>query len=693
MDEKNFRHGGYTVTAALELFGVHRRSDWLTPSHRSFRPPSWPPPRDWVVSEDRDGNVLSRWGDPVWDISPWAGKSMILDFGDGGGERKAAPLDQANSDLLRMLTTWRMWGINACVAANTAKGVFLALRRVVAHCSENKMLASELMRFPRVLEQLTARIPPSEYSKTVLEFHRLWDAREHLGFFVMDPEGLKRLAQAAPDREVEQTAYIPPRIWIYQVERLKSCLEDFLKHKQAIEECFAFCVDAYAKNFGSLEKAMIRGQRHRLPFWTPRRPGKGSQSGCQYHGPFSLTAQRHGIADLLECWTGAPASRVEVRNLSAYLSLIQYAGMSYIANFTLQRADEVASLRSDCLVWEQDEKIGSVPIICGETTKTDPDSDARWPTSPSVEIAVDAMKTVARLRMRCAAANPVVRPAADDIDNPYLLSGAYEPWSGSRSTPYSLRAHVCAYQTIYTKRFDRLFDKNQLRITEEDLRIARMLTPNLSEENGFAVGEVWPFSWHQLRRTSAVNMFASNLLSDSSLQFQMKHCSRLMPLYYGRGYSKLQLNEEVEKLIVESMYVGMAHNLQAAVGERFVSPLGQQRKDSILINLVSDRDVRQLANAGRRGQVHFRETRVGICTFRGACSYGGIESISRCTGGDGKSPCGDALYDRERANEISGELAAICQQLESAPEGSPRHKALLAEREGMENYLNVIGSY
>lgn len=680
------------MNAALETFGLHRPSDWLTPSHRSFRPPSWPPPRDWVVSEDRDENVLSRWGDPVWDISPWSGKSMILDFGDGGATRKAAPLDQANSDLLRMLTTWRMWGIKACVAANTLKAAFLALRRVVAHCSENKILASELMRFPKVFEQLTALIPPSEFSKTVLEFHRLWDAREHLGFFVMDPAGLKRLSQAAPKHEIEQTAYIPPRIWIYQVERLKSCLEDFLKNKDLIQECFDFCVDAYAKNFGSLEQAMRPDQRHRLPFWTPRRPGKGSRSGCQYHGPFSLTAERYGLADLLECWTGSPRSRLEVRTFSAYLSLVQYAGLAYIANFTLQRADEVASLRADCLIWEKDEKVGRVPIICGETTKTDPDSDARWPTSPSVEMAVDAMKTIARLRIRCAAADAVVRPLAADIDNPYLLGGTYEPWSGNRSTPYSLRPHVNAYQTIYTKRFDRMFDMDQLRITEEDLRIARMLTPNLSEENGFAVGKAWPFTWHQLRRTAAVNMFASTLLSDSSLQFQMKHCSRLMPLYYGRGYTKLQLNEEVEKLIVESMYVGMAHNLQVAVGERFVSPLGQQRKEGILINLVSDKDVKQLANASRRGQIHFRETRVGVCTYRGACSYGGIESVSRCTGGDGKSPCGDALYDRARINEIKGDLAAISKQLAAAPDGSPRRKALLAERKGMENYLNVIGS-
>ena len=27
------------------------------------------------ILADRDGRVLSRWGDPVWNISPWAGRS------------------------------------------------------------------------------------------------------------------------------------------------------------------------------------------------------------------------------------------------------------------------------------------------------------------------------------------------------------------------------------------------------------------------------------------------------------------------------------------------------------------------------------------------------------------------------------------------------------------------------------------
>lgn len=676
---------------SLEIFGLRSKADWITPSSSSFRPPSWPPPRDWIVSEDKDGRALSRWGDPIWDISPWAGTSMILDFGDGSGTRKSRPLDTVNSDLLRLLATWRMWGIKACHSANGFKSSFLAIRRIVSLCSDQKIPASDLMRFPKVLEKIPSIIPPSEYSRTILELHRLWDAREILGFSIIDPRGIKLLTAKCPSHATEQTAYIPPRIWTYQVERLKACLDDYLANRKAVEDCFHFCVDAYAKNSGSLETAITNYSRHRLPFWAPKNPGKGSLSGCEYHGRFGLTAERYGISSLIERWIEVSPKGLEIRHLSAYMSLVQYAGLAYIANFTLQRVTEASSLRADCLLWEYSEKLGRVPVICGETTKTDQDSDARWPTSPSVEIAVEAMKSIAYMRMRCTAADPTARPTQADQKNPYLLSPVNEPWTGNLSKPYSVRIHSGAYKSVIS-RYKRLFDINKLRITEEDLSIARMLTPNLSANRGFAVGCPWPLAWHQLRRTGAVNMFSSGLLSDSSLQFQMKHASRLMPLYYGRGYTKLLLSREVESVIVKAMYEAMGNKLLTAAGDRFVSPLGPERKDAIVINLISDKDAKMLASAGRHGQVYFREMRVGACTHRGTCAYGGIESISRCTGGDGNAPCADALYDREKATTVKRELALIDHQLTAVEAGSPRHNALLAERKGLENYLDVIRS-
>lgn len=678
------------MKVAIEAFGMRLKSDWLTASHRCFRPPSWPPPRDWVVSEERDGKVLSRWGDPVWDLSPWAGGACSLNFGDVPGIGRSITIDSRNADLLRLMTTWRIWGSKGAVSTGSVVAFFSYMRTIVGLCSREGILASELMSFPRVLEQLLTLIPPSRFHAAITDLHHLWDARESLGFVLVNDHGIKSLMAASPDHESEQTAYIPPRIWTYQVTRLRECLDDFLGHRQQLEDCFNFCVDAYARNYGSLQIAMTsKPLVARNPFLEPDSENWGARTGCAFHGPFKRTAERFGIRSLLERWVDIPDRGVSLRQLSGYLTLVQYVGLAYIANFTLQRVKEVASLRADCLLWEDDPKLGRVPIIRGETTKTDPDSDARWPTSPSVEVAVAAMNSVARLRMRCAAAHPNIRPTDADLSNPHLFVRTFEPWVASPAKPYTTRTYPQSYSGGIAGNL-RLFDPEQLRITDEDLRIARMLTPNLSVRKGFVVGKVWPLGWHQLRRTGAVNMFASGLLSDSSMQLQMKHSSRLMPLYYGRGYTKLHLNEEVEGLVIAAMYEAMARSILAAMGDRFVSPLSGDKKNAIVVNLIGDKDVKQLAQAARRGELFFRETRLGGCTKRGVCSYGGIESVARCAGGDGHKPCTDVLYDRTKASNVENELKQLDQELVRVPACSPRHRALLAERKGLENFLNVV---
>lgn len=668
------------------------QADWLTAAYRCFRPTSWPPSRNWVVSETKDGRILSRWGDPIWDFSHIAGKSFKLNFGDGDA-RIAAPIDTANADLLRLIITWVIWGHHPVRTTSYLSQAFQQIRPIIALCSREGILASDLMRFPKILEQVPRVIAPSAYMDTITRLHRLLDAKDSLGFILIDTEGLMRLASVTPEHIKVQTPYIPPRIWMYQITRLRECLDDYISHQQRIKDCFNFCLDAYANNYGSLSNALTsKPISSRLPFQPPRRPSAGTKSGCIFHGPFHQTAKRFGIHELLDKWLGCRNNRIELAQLRSYLALNQRVGLAYIANFTLQRIEEVASLRADCLRFENDEKLGQIPIICGETTKTIQDSDARWPTSPSVQVAIETLRHIADLRTRCISANQSVSYSADELENPFLFANYYEPWAPRpKINDFSLKRYTGSYLGVFEDRYPKFFDIKELTITEEDLRVAKMLTPNLPDSE-FAVGLIWPLAYHQLRRTGAVNMYASGMLSDSSMQYLMKHSSRLMPLYYGRGYTKLHLNDEVEALVTTTMYEVMAKSMLTAMGDRFVSPRSAEQKQAIVVNLIGDKDAKELAKAARRGEVFYRETRLGACTSRTLCSYGGVESVARCAGGDGHKPCIDVLYDREKAPEIEKDLAKVNQELDQLPVGSPRHNALLMERKGLENFLNVVRS-
>ena len=676
-------------------FGLQLPAGDVTSEHACYRPPYWPPPNDWVVSLDRSGEPVSRWGDDMWDFSAWVGKPYKLDFAGGRHQRTAPFLGLQNQQVMRLLATWLIWGPRASESWVYLHQNFQLVRRIVALCEAEGIVSSDLNRFPRIIRKVPPFFPHrSARDGLLLLLDRLRRGTHILGIVLLDEDGLSLLAKALSEspckskEDGEQTAYIPPRIWLYQNRRLRQLLEDFLVHAGKIEACYHFCVDTYEEAYGSLAVALTESQ---ILSHTPFERRKYSPESRRFAAPFAEVAESYGITSLLQRWI-EPQKRqgLTIKSFGSYLTLVQWGAIAYIANFTLQRKEEAASLRADCLVWDSDPSVGRIPIICGETTKTDPDSDARWPTSPSVTVAVTAASIVARMRMRCASAHPDGGCSEYDKNSPYLFHYSFDPWSSASrgSKPYSTRPFIPAFLE-FLRRFPLLFDPEELRIRENDLVIAKMFTPNLFKGGKFEVGKVWPLAFHQLRRTSAVNMFASGMLSDTSIQVIMKHLTVMQSYYYGRNYSRARLSVEVETITTAARYEVMAKQIESLVDERFVSPLGSDRKQEIIVNLVSDKDFKALVSAGKRGAVSFRETRLGGCTKRGVCEYGGIESVARCAGGDGSKPCRDAIYDLSKQSIVERSLAAVEERLSQVQAGSPRARALEAEAQGLRNFLNA----
>jgi len=183
-------------------------------------------------------------------------------------------------------------------------------------------------------------------------------------------------------------------------------------------------------------------------------------------------------------------------------------------------------------------------------------------------------------------------------------------------------------------------------------------------------------------------MFASGLLSDSSIQVIMKHMTLFQTNYYGRNFSRLRFSEEFEQISTAARYEVLARQFRELVTDRYVSPLGEQRKEEI-VRVIPIREYKALVKAGSTGHIAFRETRLGGCARAGYCEYGGIESVTKCAGGDNTGPCNDALYDRNRRAAVSRELKGINAKIAEAKTGSPRKRALENEAKALRNYLNA----
>jgi hypothetical protein len=677
------------VIVTNTLPGLQIDSSLAVPTALNFRPPSWPPPDDFPVCVDAHGSVKARYGDATWDLSPWAGRACSITF--EGRHKTAKMLTPANAALLRRVVAWWIWGPYGVQKASTLDTRVRLIKPLFVICSEAGIAADTLSRFPAVIAAVARHLHPSAPEACLSQLHRLWVAREQLGFELLSEQGLATLAQNLPDGyEHTQTAYIPPRIWSYQLLRLRACLEEYMAHRDQVEACYRFCLGEYAHNAGGLlTSAFFKKGTNWLPFaYGEQQYGgpTGARTGRRFHGAFRDTAKRFGIDALLDRWVNG---RATIRDLSLYLSLITTAGMAYCLNFSLMRKDEGAQLRSECLRVERDGLGDDIYLLGGVTTKTIEDDQTWWIVPPSATIAIEAMRHVARLRLEAAQHNPRRNITPAQIDNPLLFAATAEPWSGA--TGGDVRTGLRNY-SVFVDDYPKLFDVEQLRITPEDIAIAHQMTFGL-DKKVFAVGNVWPLAWHQLRRTGAVNMLSSGIVSESSLQYQLKHLSRGMTRYYGQNWYKLkaQLSSEATGLFLKEKFRALAQEVASLpMNRNLISPHGEMRKEQ-LIRPISKKDFGGLEKAAKAGKISFRRTIFGGCVKPGPCSYGGISYFTSCAGSGREKPCEDALFDKSPARKqgVKKLRRAIKIRLLDAEAGSSLAESLEASMEATQRYLDA----
>lgn len=671
----------------------------ISPESPFFRLPSWPPPDDWPVSVDSRGEVISIFSDQRWILEP--GRYWVVDFANGSyhctnatGEiiRVKQAVDSENQRLLRLCISWWLWGDRRRISARSLRGYVGRIRPLFVLCAKEGISAENLNRHPRVMEKLVDFLAPSTANEVLVMLHELWSVREMIGFTLLTEHDLEKLAAMLPKHETQQTPYIPPRIWLYQIERLHAFLSDFLNHKNEIIEFYRYILNAYIFNFGSPEE-FFSAQKYRRGPRGPFNAESQNIRGCKYLGTFIEVADSFGVADLLRRWR-KERKRNDVAMFGGYLAMASFVANKYIINFSGMRIEESKSLRADCLKIERDPMFGEIYMLCGETTKTITDDDARWITSPSVKIAVDVMSTIAMLIIETRSANPFTQLSLEESSNPHLLQSAYHPWHPGRNWKLkSDRSHLNIRINYgeWAERNTSLFDSKQLQITEEDIRVARLVTPTIDPKI-YALGNVWQFSDHQLRRTTAVNMLASDLVHDSSVQYELKHLKRAQSLYYGQGFNHVRLNQKYSAEYLRTAYEMLRKRIAQLANDRYISPHGEQHKVNLLSRVnpiiferpIDKRDVLATRKLVDRGDITWKQTFLGVCGNAEPCAYGGITNILHC------GPCGNGLLDRERLPELMDFRRNLKERLSDAEQGSPDYISLQLQLQALEGHINVL---
>lgn len=329
--------------------------------------------------------------------------------------------------------------------------------------------------------------------------------------------------------------------------------------------------------------------------------------------------------------------RLDVYSLGNIFGYLVVLCRMVIMALTGMRYKEARSLPFDCLKVARQDGIDHY-LIQGITTKLTGGRIKRtsWVTS---HLAVKAVKLAQKVfgAVHTYFGHPGHSNSAD---------GTYRLFckSGLRQSKYSLNTFA-----ILNARHEALFKKKTLlTITAEDLDELKRIAPFQPWDDipKFAVGEIWPFTTHQLRRSLALYAQRSGLVSLPTLKRQLQHITNEMALYYARGsaFANNLLADDKNHFAQEwqdskglSEYLAYAEQVLFADERLFGGHATWAKSNAVKqspVSVYSREDAIKMFNAG---QIAYKETILGGCTSIEPCEKSPLDWLNlKCLEGNCK---------------------------------------------------------
>lgn len=645
---------------------------------------TFPLPADFpiLVENNKDGSlkkVLVVYGEGKWDFSSVSGRIHNLYF------YKVSNLARGHISVegwkaFKMVMAYLWISVGQSIAVETYFYYYKQFRALFVLCTT---YGADVLKAPLTEEQAFNIFGQHNRPIVMLRLvNILYMSRKNLGFHFLSPWEVVLVQRVVMPNTVRQTPCIPWRIWDYQKDRLHEFLSDFISASDRIERLISRLIELYDESDYSRKrvKGRVTSNTHNV---NPL--GKESENFFTFHHYSDFFR----ISSLLKKWM-VPAGRSlatiisqdGARIFSSYLSAVSYVGVIYLANYSGMRKGELEKLRSDCFLSDDDDVFGKVFFLRSGTSKTINDPDALWVTNDYSGKVVEAMNIVSRARIDCAKIFSRGDITEADVDNPLLLLRAYEPWGRARGE--ALDKSVDLVKNVAYSEWKivcpNLYDLETITITQEDFLLAKKYTPTLDVEE-FAVGNVWPFAMHQLRRTLFIDGTESGVSRHSS-QYQAKHRSRTMTNYYVSNFQG-NINSEMRKGYLAEIVASLGRSAMALKANNFVSVYGDGHK-SKLIEFVEVSDLKKLNGMADNSSFSIRETFFGICLKKGFCSSGGISYLGDC------GSCAEGLGDVRKIPMLVALKADLESRLPDLSEGDLDFISIKLQIDAIEYALNVL---
>ncbi|MGQ7263358.1 hypothetical protein [Vreelandella sp. V005] len=594
-----------------------------------------------VVTIAKDGSPLSRFADDIWDYSATSTSMKTLNFYTkiesvlaSMGEDKAKYLDISNAvNFLKTIAVHWVSVLGGC-SMSKLNGDMVAMANLVCYCADSGAPLKNVFSTPNAIDFLISRGSSDKQIGILLaKVQRFTDTSAALGnscfwgelpLSVEFSNRLKRFRRQFPETgDSFQTLLIPSRIYQGLLKNTIEDLDRFIENKDTIK--FIFQMRTLAR-----DKALRLDRKLEA---NPLTSNQAARVGVQWNklirenGRVSIALKE--LCDVgvskSESWAGI------VDNLGRW----QIRCAIIIAAFTGMRKSELLSIPLNGLKTLNTDN-GDIPVVWSSTTKLESNGVprfTRWITSSAVEAAFEVARIIANGALSWSDDRAVAD--ANEQDIPLFLSVEHgkkgKPHARFRYTATSFNGG-CALGDLY---------KDERKITAQDVEEVSWFLYGENVPNCIRVGETWPLTFHQFRRSMAVYAAASGRVSYPVLKAQLKHISMVMTAYYSNSSSRA-VNILGDRLEVKALRAEWAEakarteadelfqlldNTLPLAGSAGKKLRAHQAKGQLPDFLENRKTTKQ---AVKNGKIRYRTTLVGGCMSMKPCNKGAGVLASAC---------------------------------------------------------------
>lgn len=472
------------------------------------------PPKNHIICRDVDGTPHTIY-ELIW---PWTAynsrrKKCLIHFLYWKGNSNKIVVDENELSPDRLDRTKELQILMArhvyygdMISTKSMTSKLYVLHSLARFAEEKSCSVFYVMTHPSLIKSFTESLAISALSDWLImhKFFMALSLRNQLGFSLAEPSHWNKFEKKAKEyrKNRRQFAPLPTRIYAALINNISAEIDDIEKHKTAL--------------ISALKEA-------------------SSISTKKGFNRADFLFSKYGLKPYLQR-RGFDSTRI--RGLSGALREIFVICKLQIHLFSGMRDEEALYLPYHCATVEEGLHGRKHFLISGITTKLNNGNRTRTKWITTEGEGFRAIKLAQEFANTIYGIIDVSPSTSDDLldDYPLFPSTSYLPWMPDRieSRDYIARTKI---QLAYFNKETTLLSRLCPIIEEQDIEELEQIDPFRAweEEPEFKVGQRWPLTTHQLRRSLAVYANASGLVRLSSLRRQLQHITREMSMYYGRG--------------------------------------------------------------------------------------------------------------------------------------------------------------